>query len=214
MTTETSIGQRVDVAFPLAGERVPQDHGYALFGALCRVLGDLHGAEWLAVHPINGLALPGAGLRLHARRSRLQLRVPVERIPGLLPLAGKLLDLDGDQVRVGAPTIYPLTQTPSLASRMVAIRMAEVDLKDDEGSAATFRASLQKQLDALEVSARVELGARRALRIREQSIVGWGVRLFELSPEHSLKVQAEGLGGRRRFGCGVFSGPVRPRKDD
>nr|MBK7064764.1 hypothetical protein [Deltaproteobacteria bacterium] len=46
---------------------------------------------------------------------------------------------------------------------------------------------------------------RRVLRIRGQYIVGYPVILRGLSAEHSLRVQALGIGGRQRFGCGVFS---------
>ena len=62
----------VDVAFPLNGKSLPLDHGYALYGALARVLPVLHAehrksvdggsapASW-GVHPVRGLKT-GPGL--------------------------------------------------------------------------------------------------------------------------------------------------------
>lgn len=210
-TAARDVGARVDVAFPLAGERVPQDHGYALFGALCRVLGDLHGADWLAVHPIAGLRTSETELDVDAK-SRLRLRVPVDRIGSLLPLSGRVLELDRHRLRLGVPSIHTLGTPPSLAARMVSIRLIDVDLKDEKGSEQKFGEALARQLATLQVSARVELLRRRVMTVREQKIVGWGVRLFDLSEADSLKVQTEGLGGRRRFGCGVFSGPAQERE--
>jgi CRISPR-associated endonuclease/helicase Cas3 len=70
-----------------------------------------------------------------------------------------------------------------------------------------FVAALRRQLDALEVSdsATVEVGARRVLRIKQQSIIGFKVCLDQLSDDESLRIQATGLGGRRRLGCGLFN---------
>lgn len=205
MSEVATIPARVDLAFPLAGERVPQDHGYALFGALCRVLGDLHGADWLAVHPIAGLHLSRTELRLDPERSTLRLRVPPDRIGALLSLAGKTLEIDGCRARVGVPTIHTLEPAGSLASRLVSIRLLNVDLKDDKGSEAAFVEALQRQVAELLVSAEVRILRRRVMAVRGKTVVGWGVRLEGLSTEHSLKVQEAGLGGRRRFGCGVFA---------
>jgi CRISPR-associated protein Cas6 len=45
---------------------------------------------------------------------------------------------------------------------------------------------------------------RRTLGIHGKQIVGFAVRVDGLSSEDSLTLQARGLGGRRRFGCGAF----------
>ena len=50
----------VDLAFSVVGQRVPADHGYALYGAICRRLPEVHSAGWLAVHPRH-LREHGAG---------------------------------------------------------------------------------------------------------------------------------------------------------
>src|ERR1019366_8470757 len=63
-----------DLAFPLVGERVARDHGYALYGALCRVAPGLHAAAWLGVHPLGGKPgdaepLPSGSLATDASRT-------------------------------------------------------------------------------------------------------------------------------------------------
>lgn len=191
---------RVDMAFPLVGTTLPLDHGYSLFGALCRVLGDLHGASWLSVHPVVGEAVGDTELGLFSgeggRRSHLVLRVEPVRIPAILGLSGKLLELDGHGVRVGVPNIYPITPSSSLWARLVVIK-GFLDEKP-------FEEAVKRQLEACQIKADVELGRRRVIRIRDSRVVGFGVKLSGLSDGHSVQIQARGLGGRQHFGCGVL----------
>lgn len=193
MTQE--IPPRVDLSFRLAAKAVPLDHGYALFGALCRVLGDLHGAPWLAVHPLSGALRPDGLLAVDARRG-LRLRVEPAQIPRVLPLSGKSIELDGHVLRVGVPTIGALQPVPALVARMVVIK----GFTEPE----PFRDAVRRQLDALAVTARIEIGRRRVVRIGPDTVVGFKVILHELSDDGSLRVQYAGLGGRQRMGCGVF----------
>jgi CRISPR-associated protein Cas6 len=61
-------------------------------------------------------------------------------------------------------------------------------------------------LAANDIASEVQLtlGKRRTLRIRNKEVVGYEVVLGKLAAEESLLVQSAGLGGRRRFGCGIF----------
>jgi CRISPR-associated protein Cas6 len=196
VATATNQGERVDVAFPLAGESVPLDHGYALFGALCRVLGDLHGADWLAVHPVRGMPTSERDLALPPRNHALRLRVAPTEITRVLPLAGKSLEVLGSHLRVGVPSVSALQPSERLYSRCVVIKKFV-----DE---APFLDAVKRQLAEIEVSATPRLHRRRVLRIAKYIVVGFGVELSGLSDEDSLVVQRVGIGGRQRFGCGVF----------
>ncbi len=190
---------RVDIVFPLAGTLVPRDHGYALFGAIARVLGDVHGAPWLAVHPLGGIPRPDGLLALHPRRGSLRLRVVPAEIPRVLALAGKALDVDGYRVHVGVSRVYALRPAEALTARMVVIK----GFQEPE----PFAEAVKRQLDALGVNATIEVGRRRIVTIAGDKVVGFGTTLRGLSEEGSLLVQRAGVGGRQRMGCGVF-GPV------
>ena len=78
-------------------------------------------------------------------------------------------------------------------------------------SAAGFREAVARQLGELGVNASVEVERRRVLNVAGDKVVGFGVTLRGLSDAHSLTVQYAGIGGRQRFGCGVF---LPRRKDD
>jgi CRISPR-associated protein Cas6 len=42
------------------------------------------------------------------------------------------------------------------------------------------------------------------VRVTNRRIVGFALRVTALNVDESLRLQAQGLGGRRRMGCGVF----------
>ncbi|AKT41109.1 uncharacterized protein CMC5_052700 [Chondromyces crocatus] len=191
----SDIPPRVDISFRLAAKLAPLDHGYALFSALCRLLGDLHGAEWLAVHPLPGTPRPDGLLAVDGRRG-LRLRVDPAQIPRVLPLAGKWLDIGGHAARVGVSSVFPLASASTLRARLVTIK----GFLEPE----PFLEALQRQLDAMGVAGRPTAGRRRVLDVANDKVVGFGVELHGLTEDGALRVQALGLGGRRRMGCGVF----------
>lgn len=227
------MSSRVDFSFAVTdGAVIPADHGYSLYGAISRLIPWVHETTNLGIHPIRGRQVGGRRLQV-TKSSRVALRCLAEDIPQLLPLAGKLLVLDGAKVRLGVPSVLPLQLATSLRSRLVTIKLP------GELTLAEFEIGLAKQLHALgtsnEVIATVPcrdsvstnahtnssannalesdsdsqssdtlLPVRRTLRIKDKEIVGYEVILEGLTAEESLCIQHNGLGGRRKMGCGVF----------
>jgi CRISPR-associated protein Cas6 len=200
---------KIDLSFAVRGGPIAADHGYPLFAALCRHLPWLHAGEEIGVHPIRGPLL-GNRLLAIASESRLVLRL----------LAGKSLEVDGASLTVGVPTVTPLIPAATLRSRLVTIRGFT--------DAPAFLDATTRQLTELGVQATPQLlmrqavsstqGAtdraagtvlRRTLRIRDREVVGFALQVADLTAEESLLLQEAGLGGRRRFGCGIFVPMVR-----
>jgi CRISPR-associated protein Cas6 len=204
----------VDLAFRLKGDTVAADHGYALYSTLSRVLPQLHGESEIGIHPIRGRLIGSRQLALTSDSS-LVLRLPAEHIPEAIRIAGKRLDLNGNHLRVGVPTVHALLPAPSVVSRLVTIKGST--------EAEAFLSAAQRQLVALGIDASASLiphrmamsieaqvgsqdaVVRRTVRIRDREIVGFAVRVDGLSADESVSLQATGIGGRRRFGCGLFN---------
>lgn len=138
--------------------------GIRLYGALCRLIPALHlpaseepseaGLQHLAtaaanerkplwtevaIHPMNGQLIGARKLAL-TDKSRLTVRADSDRIGEWLPIAGKVLSLDGDGVRVGVPHTYALRPVSRLRNRLVVIK----GFLDPE----PFLEAVRRQLDA------------------------------------------------------------------
>lgn len=208
----------LDVFFRVVGAQAPADHGYALFGALSRILETeddrwLHGNPHVGLHTIRGVNL-GNGRRSVGPDARFGLRLPSDLLPRSLKLAGKSLALDGCKLRVGVGQARALTPAATLHCRIATTRNG-----DDP---ARFDAEIARQAAALGIRGktfRTPAGAarrdgrdpsRRIVRIRGKRVVGHAVMATGLTNEESILLQEHGIGGRRRMGCGVFV-PLPPK---
>ena len=189
----------VDLAFPVTGDQISSDHGYVVYSALSREIPKLHRAPWLSVHPISGVYLGDGTIRIPPRSS-LRLRLPSDRIGDVLALSGKRLMLGDHTIRLGIPKVYLLEPAPVVRARLVTIRgfMEE----------KPFLEAVGRQLDSIGMDETPLVESRLVVRIQGKAVVGFGVRVENLSPEHSIRLQEQGVGGRRRMGCGIFV-PVR-----
>ncbi len=221
----------VDLGFPIVGEALPLDHGYALFGALSRRLPSLHERKDWGVHPVLGVR---AGDRLGLeRRSMVKLRLPARDIGATLVLAGQQVDVDGCRLQLGAPRVLPLTPAAALVARMVTVAGVldgRAPRDQEEAQRDALRASVRRKLAHLPLEQdpeRIEVvvGRRHVLRVGPKRqrvrggaeandrdiVVGFQVVLEGLEARASLVVQAVGIGGRRHLGCGLFGPAPRVR---
>jgi len=205
----------VDVRFRIGGGPILVDHGYSLYSSISRLLLEIHGDDQIGIHPIYGNLIGDRKLAI-IQSSRLVLRLPVERIPDVLPLAGRTLDVDGGSLTIGVPSVRALVPAAAVSSRLVVIKgfmepvsfldavrrqLAKLDVRGEPFLVPTG--------DAVEANKTRDGGTqsswiRRTLRIRDKEVVGFAVQVEQLTAEESVCLQEHGIGGRRRFGCGIF----------
>lgn len=193
----------VDLMFHIHGKQVPMDHGYALYSAISHILEPegkneaawLHQGDDVGLLPIRG-RYAGDGKLLLNQNARFGLRLPAHLIPQVLPLAGKRLDIKGESLRIGTTTTSALIPAPVLYAHIVTTKNGEDETR--------FDAEIQRQLDALDIKGKPARGSRRIVTIKDKKVVGYSLLVSELTAEESIRLQEQGLGGRRKMGCGVF----------
>ena len=111
----------VDLAFSLRRAAIPVDHGYSLYSAISRLVLGIHGDDQIGIHPIYGTLIGDRKLAV-TQNSQLVLRLPVDRIPDVVVLAGKTLDVAGHSLTVGVPTVRALVPAAAVSSRLVVIK--------------------------------------------------------------------------------------------
>ena len=127
-------------------------------------------------------------------RARLMLRLPRERVQQSFALSGAHLDL-GDSVEVGSARLRPLFAHGTLYSQF-----AVTGTPDEAG----FQRDVSAELERAGIGCKVICGRMRRAQTQGAEIVGFSLMLHELSPEHSLMLQAAGVGAGRKLGCGIF----------
>ena len=205
----------VDVQFTLQGDLIPADHGFHLFSAISHVVPELHGDSEVGLHLISGQIAGNRTLAIN-NHSLLSIRLPSDRISQILPLAGKALRLGEYEVRVGIPHTCALVPSARLYSRLVVIK----GFMEPE----SFTEAVHRQLDTMGIKGKPYLVEqphiaqanrgkstgtrssylRRTIQIRGREVVGFALKVDQLTAEESILLQEQGVGGRRRFGCGIF----------
>lgn len=198
----------VDMCFGVVGQILPADHGYGLYSAIVHICPQLHQQTWLGIQTVMGIPDKQGKIYL-TDKSRLRMRLPGDQVPLVYSLAGKQLTIGTHPIRLGIPQIFMLQSAARLRSRIVTIK----GFQDPE----PFLAAVKRQLEQLEISGTIAIPLnaeaeldRKAIKIKQYSVVGFGLEVSGLSDEDSIKLQTCGLGGKRRMGAGIFT-PVGER---
>ena len=186
---------KVDLCFHVLGKTIPVDHGFALHGAMSRILPHFHEDQTVGIKLIRGRYI-GDGMLDISPYSELVLRLPIAGIAQYIQLAGKRLEVLGQNVSVGVPKTRALVPAVALYSHLVTTRNGNMQER--------FEKEIVKQMGELEIQGRFSVGERKTFQVHGKQVVGYSVLVSELNAEESVKLQEVGLGGRRKMGCGFF----------
>lgn len=198
----------VNLWFPVRGEYLYADQNHRLLASLSKQCPAIHKIKNLSINTIAGIPDKQGKIAL-TRSSKLLIRLPVEAIAQIYSLAGQTLTIGSYAIKLGNPELQTLQPVNTLQARLVTIK--------GYTEPQSFLEAAQRQLDALEIKANIDIPAndkgepkRLTLKInkaeqkRSYTVVGFSVIVKDLKPEDSIKLQAQGIGGKRRMGCGVF----------
>lgn len=195
----------IDVLFKVRGKEIPADHAYHLYSSLSKIVPDIHKDGSIGIHNINGI-LEGERKIKITGKSFLKLRLNSDKLSRVLPLAGKKIKVADNDLYIGVPSTRSLVPAARLYSRLVTIK----GFTESEA----FLEAVKKQFQKLNINGKPYLVKvkgeeetkylRRTINIHGKEIVGFAVRVEELTAEESIILQEKGIGGRRHFGCGIF----------
>jgi CRISPR-associated protein Cas6 len=195
----------IDLSFAIDCKTLPVDHAWCLFAALAPHLPWLEDDPVAGIHPLHVAESahgwqrpedPDALLHL-SRRTKLVLRLPRERIAEAKTLQGKVLDVEGNTMRIGEASELPLSRSTSLFARRVVI---EEDEEEER--------FLQRQIDAMHAIGvqpkKVLPGLAHPLQTPRGQLCGRLLSVEGLTVEESFTLQMQGLGPARHLGFGIF----------
>jgi CRISPR-associated protein Cas6 len=184
----------VDVVFPLDGKFLARDHAQVLHDALAALWPRLFAQPLTGVHAIK--LVSGLGEQaLLSRRARLLLRVPLAWAQTLLEIEPLEFQIHGQTLRLGTPHLREIQAHSTLYAYQVAASAV------DEASSMD---AVSRELAALGVTGERVCGKWHQVRLNQGVVNTFSLMLHALAPEQSLRLQAQGIGPYRLFGCGLF----------
>jgi len=182
----------IDMVFDASGESLPSGYPFALWAELVRHAPQLADDKSVGVLPLR-TAESGADILL-PKRAKLVLRLPQTLMQAAAALSGASLDISGSALRLGAGQARRMQPHPTLHAQLVAGL-------DDE---VAFLEEMRVSLSAMGIEAGLICGRHKTLADARRSLTGYSLVVHDLKPEASLRLQSEGMGEGRHFGCGIF----------
>jgi len=189
ITTRSEI---IDMAFDASGETLPPAYPFALWAELVRHVPQLAGDEPVGVIPLR--TAESNGDMLLPKRAKLVLRLPQTLMQAAATLSGEELNISGRPLRLGASQRRQIQPHPTLHAQLVT----------DAGDEMTFLSKMQTDLHVMGIKAGLICGRHRTLTDSHHTLTGYSLVVHDLKPEASLRLQSNGLGEGRCFGCGIF----------
>jgi CRISPR-associated protein Cas6 len=191
----TDYEPKVDMCFQISGKLIPVDHGFALYAAINRLLPFIHDDQDIGIKLIRGRYI-GEGLLDISPSSELILRLPKNEVAQYLCITGTKLDVSGHGLSIGEPHTRPLIPATCLYAPLVTTRNCQ--------NLERFETELISQMASLSLKGLLAIGKRRTFQVHGKQVVGYAVMVAELNASESILLQENGLGGRRKMGCGLF----------
>jgi len=196
----------VDIAFKLECKSLPLDHAQSLSTLIQKAL------PWFAEEELAGLHLihvaesgngwmrpedPENEVLYLSRRTRLTLRVPKHRIDDTYQLTNQTLEVDGCKLTIKEGKIKELSSLPTLFARYVVAEKSQ-----DEEQFMQYCADAIQSM-GIPVS-KLMAGKQNKMRMHDGYVYTRSLMVADLISDHAVKLQQEGIGAGRKFGCGLF----------
>ena len=205
--TRPAIPDRIqDLSFRIEAKTLPLDHASALSDAVLERLPWLQDEPRAGIHLIN-YPESGSGWTRQpdsprqsffaSKRLRLRLRLPKQRLEQAGTLSGQKLDIDGHTMVIGRASPLLLAGSSTLFARRVIFRQQE--------SEAEFIERAVIELERMGIAPqKILCGRQRYLHRHANRLSVTSVLLADLEFGESIRLQQNGLGPGRLFGCGIF----------
>jgi len=196
----------VDVSFKLDCKTLPIDHAQALSDEIHSALPWFSDETFAGLHLIHVAESGNGWMRPEdpetevlwlSKRTRMTLRVPEHRIEDVHQLTGKELDISGHTLTVKAGSSKKLSPLPTMFARYILTKQ-----DTDEDAFLQQMVGVLREMD-IPVT-KIMAGLQHKMRMHEGDVYLRSLMVAEMLPENAFKLQMHGIGGGRKFGCGLF----------
>jgi CRISPR-associated protein Cas6 len=198
----------VDLVFTIKCKTLPLNHAWALSREILHHLPWFEDTPYAGIHQIhvaesnNGWMRPEDdeenALLYPSRRTKLTLRIPLDKREDAEKLIGKILNINGHVLEVGSTKKKIFTNSSVIFSRYVLS-----DLNETENEFLTRMDDELKNKINFKVK-KMLCGKSHSIKTPDKILSTRHLMIADLDSDTSIKIQQQGLGGAKELGCGLF----------
>ena len=195
----------VDVNFKIKCSHLPLDHAHQLSTAIIKELPWIEQNQIAGIHLIHGAESGNGWIRptnpeeliYPSRRTLFSLRTPQEKIDDVMSLEGKSISVCDTSIEFSKPSIRKLSKLTTIFARYI---LAEY--VDDEEA---FLNEIAQLLAEKNIHPQKMMSGRAfTMTFPDKTLNSRSLMIDGIEVTESVRLQQEGLGLGRKFGCGIF----------
>ena len=190
----------LDLSFPLTTDirsTFAEGNGYYLLAALTKAYPGCYKRPEVKIGPLRGGDTRTSFVKLFD--STTELRVRGLRGDEIEHIEGLSFDYNGIKLTAGQHRRNDIAGYSSLSADIVVTTSKD----------AEYIGNLLLQRGIADF----DLGERKTMRVRSNTMIGYPVKVYNLTPEQSITLQCRGLGKYTSMGCGFFVGEEKEKAD-
>ena len=192
-----------ELSFSVDCKELPYDHAYELSSAILNLVPEIENDKRNAIQTLhgpmsgNGWVRPDSENIPLSKRAKLIMRINKNQLNDIKSIEGKEIMLFGNTLKIGAPKVKSFLVVKDLFCRFVT---SDYKISEDD-----FLSNIQNELKGLNINIRKALcGKSMVISFGEKTLYTRSLMIADLSKEESLKLQEEGVGDKKLYGCGIF----------
>ena len=193
-----------DLSFSVDCRELPYDHAYELSSEILNLVPEIKNDKRNAIQTLhgpmsgNGWVRPDSENIPLSKRAKLIIRINKNQLNDIKNnIEGKEISLFGNTLKIGRSKVKNFLVVKDLFCRFV--------MSDHKTSEDDFLNIIQNELRGLNINIRKALcGRSMVISFGEKTLYTRSLMIADLSKEDSLKLQEEGVGDKKLYGCGIF----------
>ncbi len=198
----------IDLVFSIRCKTLPLNHAWPLSREIIQHLPWLDETPVAGIHQIhvaesnNGWMRPEDdeenALLYPSRRTKMTLRIPIDKLKATKTLSGKILDIDGHILEVLDSKKKVFSNSSVIFSRYVLSDVCETE--------NTFLTRVSEELkNTINFNVKKMIcGKSHTIKTPTKILSTKHLMIADLDSETSIKIQQLGIGDSKELGCGIF----------
>ena len=199
----SNTSDMIELSFSVDCKELPYDHAFELSSEILNLIPEIKNDKRNAIQTLhgpmsgNGWVRPdGQNIPL-SKRAKLIMRINKSQIDDIKTIEGREIKLFGNKLKIGKSKIKSFVIVKDLFCRFI---VSDPNIDEDK-----FLELIQNELKQYNINLRKALcGQSKMIRFGSETFYTRSLMIADLSKKESLRLQEEGVGERRLYGCGIF----------